>query len=61
MLELLEFILIGIIIIGLSVFFGVVMWKVTGDEFDSLKDKLWARILLTALASLAVPILMLTL
>lgn len=61
MLELLEFILIGIIIIGLSVFFGVVMWNVTGDEFDSLKDKLWARILLTALASLAVPILMLTL
>lgn len=61
MIELLEFILIGIIIIGLSVFFGVVMWKVTGDEFDSLKDKLWVRILLTALASLAVPILMLTL
>lgn len=61
MLELLEFILIGIIIIGLSVFFGVVMWKVTGDEFDSLKDKLWVRILLTALASLAIPILMLTL
>ena len=61
MLKLLEFILIGIIIIGLSVFFGIVMWKVTGDEFDSLKDKLWARILLTALASLAIPILMLTL
>jgi len=61
MMELLEFILIGIIIIGLSVFFGTVMWKVTGDEFDSLKDKLWARILLTALASLAIPILMLIL
>ena len=61
MLKLLEFILIGIIIIGLSVFFGIVMWKVTGDEFDSLKDKLLVRILLTALASLAVPILLLTL
>lgn len=60
MTELLEFILIGITI-GLSVFFGTVMWKVTGDEFDSLKNKLWARILLTALASLAIPILMLTL
>ena len=44
-----------------SLFFGTVVWIVTGDNYDSLHDKLWARILLTALASLAIPILMLIL
>ena len=61
MLDILEAILAGAVIIGLPIFFGVVVWKVTGDEFDPLHDKLWVRILLTALATLALPILMLVL
>lgn len=52
---------IWIFIIMVSLFFGIVVWIVTGDHYNPLRNKLWARILLTALASLAIPILILTL
>ena len=50
-----------IFIIMDSIFFGTVVWIVSGNNYDPLHDKLWARILLTALASLAILILMLIL
>ena len=50
-----------IFIIMVSMFYGTVVWIVSGDEYSSLRDKLLARILLTALVSLAFPILILIL